>query len=357
MFCIQTKRSVSHRPKSEYWAFPQIGNVLSDIDSPASEAPSTTLNDVATWQRVHVSHSTKGATTALCVLRSSRFPQRRHYPNNEAFQVANSRQQLMRDQLTVLLWLCLGAIAQSILFFTAGRYATLPAFVIVLYEVYDRCAMALGWKHNRYMDGVMLKKFSSQLPDEKGRQGSRPADSDVVVLLIGARCNHPLGVLGPGYEQVASFFTSMAEDLDTHAEEFGYLGMTSWLNSADRETGSEVLQVAYFRNVEGLHAFAHSEYHMKGWDWWSRTSKQNTHLSIFHEIYHAGKGGWENIYANSHASGINSITSKFFDEETGRDMWASPVVDANKGVLRTSAGRMGRSATKKHVGYDYDVET
>ena len=38
---------------------------------------------------------------------------------------------------------------------------------------------------------------------------------------------------------------------------------------------------------------------------------------------------------------------KITDEE-GKEKWASPVVDASKGLLRTSAGRMSRSQAGEH---------
>ena len=128
--------------------------------------------------------------------------------------------------------------------------------------------------------------------------------------------------------------------------------MTSWLNSSDRATGSEIMMVCYFSSTEGLHAFAHSPFHRKGWSWWTHNTRKYPYLSIFHETYHVPKGNWESIYVNSHASGINTTTFKVEDEMTGKEMWASPVVDASKGVLKTSAGRMSRSTGNEHDKYN-----
>ena len=140
----------------------------------------------------------------------------------------------------------------------------------------------------------------------------------------------------------------MAKNLDLHSEEFGFLGMTRWVNGGDRSSVNEIMQVGYFRSVEGLHKFAHSDYHRAGWDWWNKDVSKMPHISIWHETYHVPKHGWESIYVNSHLSGINSTTHKFVDPETGRTMWASPVVDASKGLLKTSAGRMSRSQGNEH---------
>lgn len=39
-------------------------------------------------------------------------------------------------------------------------------------------------------------------------------------------------------------------------------------------------------------------------DWWNNVTKEYPYLSIMHEMYHAPKGHWENIYANNHLTGL-----------------------------------------------------
>lgn len=234
-----------------------------------------------------------------------------------------------------------------------GRLALLPVVAVLLFRSFDTYAMTVGWKKNIYMDGIIQQKFSAQIPDGTGQYSSKPADSAITVFIIGTRSNHPLGLLAPGFKELGDYFNQMARDLDEHAEEFGYLGMTSWLNSSVRRTGSEVQNVCYFRHVDGLHTFAHSQYHRKAWDWWNRTIKDHPHLSIYHETYDVPKGSWETIYMNTHASGLASTTFKVVDEESGREVYASPIVDASRGLLRTSAGRMSRSKADEHDQYGY----
>lgn len=162
-------------------------------------------------------------------------------------------------------WLCLGAAVQGLLFLAVGRIALLPAFALLAYRAFVTYAMSIGWIRNSYMDGVIMKKFSAQFPDENGNFNGKPVSNDVVVLLIGTRTNHPLGMLAPGLKDFGGFFNDMAERLEKHGEEYGYLGMTSWINNGARETKNELLNVAYFRTTEGLEAFAHSKHHMDGY--------------------------------------------------------------------------------------------
>ncbi|KAK3073157.1 hypothetical protein LTR53_005494 [Teratosphaeriaceae sp. CCFEE 6253] len=256
--------------------------------------------------------------------------------------------QLIRNQLTITTWLCLGAIAQGTLFLAVGRLALVPAVLVVVYKVLVTYLQCIGMVRNPHMDGVLMKKFAAQFPDEAGNYGATPANNGLCVFLIGARSNHPLGAFGPHFKELGDFFDSMAKNLDAHADDFDFLGMTNWTNAGDRQTSPEGLSVAYFRSVEGLHKFAHSDFHRGGWDWWNKGYAQMPHLSIYHEIYQVPKGGWESIYVNSQASGINSTTSRFVDRDSGKTMWASPVVDASKGLLKTSAGRMNRSQADSH---------
>lgn len=262
--------------------------------------------------------------------------------------------QLIRDQFTISTWLCIGALFQSGLFMIIGRLALLPAVVVLLYRILDTYAMTVGFKEDIYMKDIIQNKFSAQIPDEVGQYGPKPADKPITVFIIGTRSNHPLGMLAPGFKELGGYFQTMAKDLDNKADDFGFLGMTSWLNSSVRATGSELQMVCYFKNVEGLHAFAHSELHRKAWDWWNRTLKQHPHLSIYHETYDVPKGNWESIYVNTHASGLASTTYKVIDEQSGKEVYASPIVDASRGVLRTSAGRMSRSKGEEHDGYGED---
>lgn len=144
----------------------------------------------------------------------------------------------------------------------------------------------------------------------------------------------------------------MVKDLEAHAEEFGFLGMSSWVSNGDRASKNELMQVGYFKNVELLHKFAHSQYHRSGWDWYNKHTKQYPHLGIFHETYQVPKGHWENIWVNMHPSGIAATSVKVVDEDTEQEKWVRPIVDASRCLLRTSAGRMNRSKAMEHDGYE-----
>ena len=267
---------------------------------------------------------------------------------------------ILRDQLTLPTWLALGALAQTTLFLLPipTCLACLPAATYLFLTSLDAYAQATGWRRNTYMADIIPQKVTAVVPDtHTGEYGSTPANAGVVVLLIGTRSNHPLGMLAPGFAKSGEYFTQMATDLDAHAQEFGYLGMSTYLNINDRATKGEVMNVAYFRTTEGLHRFAHSEFHLQAWRWWNANVRRHPHLSIYHEIFDASRGNWESIYINSNPTGLGAGSAREVDEESGVEGWGSTVVDASRGVLKTSAGRMGRSlAAREHEAVEgHDV--
>ncbi len=192
-----------------------------------------------------------------------------------------------------------------------------------------------------------MKKTSAVFPDEEGKYGNKPSNSDLVVFHIGVRYNHPLGLFGKNGQVVADAFGNMIKELEAHADEFGFLGASSYQSLA-AASKNELLIVCYFRNVDGLHTFAHSQYHMPTWQWWNKEYSKMPHIAIFHETYHVPAGNWESIHINSQISGINSTVFKIAEEMTGKEVYARPMVDASKGLLKTSAGRMARSQGNEH---------
>ncbi|KAK5165478.1 uncharacterized protein LTR77_009007 [Saxophila tyrrhenica] len=256
---------------------------------------------------------------------------------------------ILRDSFEFTTWMCLAALVQGLLLLGAGRLALLPAAAIFLVKVGDVVLQTTGIMRNRYLDGVIFKKTSVVFPSEEGKFGNKPSNQDVVVFLIGTRYNHPLGLLAPYAFKIAGYFIQMVKDLEDNADEFGFLGATSWQNTS-AASSNELLVVCYFKNVDGLHKFAHSKYHLPNWNWWNKTVKEMPHITIFHETYHVPAGNWESIHVNSQIAGLGSTVVKVAEEMTGKEVYTHPIVDASKGVLRTSAGRMARSDAREHEG-------
>jgi heme-degrading monooxygenase HmoA len=169
-------------------------------------------------------------------------------------------------------------------------------------------------------------------------------------------------MLAPGFKDTSDHFMAMLKSLDNPEgrEKYGFLGISSYMG-AQGQTSNEVMTVSYWRNTEGVHAFAESPVHREGWDWWNRTVKQHPHMVIFHEIYKAERKAYENIYVNSQPTliGMSLFLSLFGcgpllmerviggtsfpvkSDEKEEQQWVNPLVEANRGVLATSNGRLG----------------
>jgi hypothetical protein len=194
------------------------------------------------------------------------------------------------------------------------------------------------------MTNVIAGKFSAQLPNPDGgggggsiKFGPVPANQGLVCFLIGARSNHPLGVLAPGLKELGDHQRRLQEEVDVRADEYGLVASSAWL-AAERPSGNEFLNVMYFRSVEGLHRFAHDDLHRDAWAWWNRTFDRHPHISIWHEVFAAPAGAWEAIYVNSHPT---LLAGGQVPVKTGAGtVWSRLVVDASRGPLSSSRGRM-----------------
>ncbi|PGH10526.1 hypothetical protein AJ79_05454 [Helicocarpus griseus UAMH5409] len=248
----------------------------------------------------------------------------------------------IRDNFTLTTWLLIGGLLQGIAITAFGSLALLPTAMAIAYRTADHLLMLAGWKKNRYASEVLLTKFGAQMPSSDGTFGSTPADRPVVVFIIGAKSNHPLGLFGPDYKKIGTSFEAMVAELEASAEKSGFLGRSNWINRAEQEASNETMSVMYFRDYESLHRYAHGPLHMEAVKNWVKVVKRNPHIAIYHETYVVPKGNWENIYINSKPTGMSATSYPVRSGQGNGETveWMSPIVDASKGPLRVAARRL-----------------
>lgn len=261
---------------------------------------------------------------------------------------------VIRDQLSVSSWLALGGVFEGLLYLAIGRTALALPVAVIFWRIMDAFLQANGYRHNPHMDGIIRNKFSAQLPDETGDFGDKPANGDVCVLQLGFGCNHPYGMLAPGFKEINDHFEKMMVDLEDNSEKWGIMGSSAWQSLGERNTSNEIMITFYFKSIQHIHDFAHGPVHRNGWNWWNKTVKEHPYLSIWHEVFRAPSGNWESIYVNSRPQGFSATRFKTIDKE-GEAKWQRPIVDARKGLLRSSAGRMSRSGGDEHEKYGDNV--
>ncbi|UZJ53740.1 hypothetical protein CBS101457_003060 [Exobasidium rhododendri] len=246
---------------------------------------------------------------------------------------------MLRDNFSLTTWLLIGACLEGIaLMLLPISQAILPPALLLAWRIVSVFLQMAGLRSNPHMKNVIMGKFSRHEPDEQGLLQGEPAQKPVVVLLLGARSNHPLGMFAPGYKELGDSLRTMVVELENNADKYGFRGSTPWIsNGGDRSTAQELMDVFYFDSIDGLHQFAHSPAHRKGWDWWSANVASFDHLSIMHEIYEARPDAHESIYVNYHRSGR---TGNNVQSPDGK--WVAPLVDASEGQYRTSKGRLNQ---------------
>ena len=99
-------------------------------------------------------------------------------------------QQILKDQVSLTTWILLGAVAQGLaVLVLPAFYAILPAICILCYRMIDTALMTLGLTRNRYMDDVIMGKFTGQIPNRDGVYSSKPSDENVVAFHLVTRSN------------------------------------------------------------------------------------------------------------------------------------------------------------------------
>ncbi|KAK9449534.1 uncharacterized protein V1518DRAFT_416261 [Limtongia smithiae] len=259
----------------------------------------------------------------------------------------------VKDMFTIRQMMLFGALAQlassAIL---PSRYAQCLTLSMlswtVIYTVWQSKS-----ERNDFNADVILGKTSSQIPASAYNSatgpslyGNKPGQNSVVVVHLGVRFNHALGPLASGGQDIGDLNDEMMKELEDCAEELGFLGVTAWRGN-EGPSQNTLMTVFYFRTMEGLHTFAHSKAHRKGWDWYNKYVKAgNTSIGVFHEVFYSTPGSFETVYLNMPPVLLGATSIPTTDEATGKRMFVRPLVDASGPALKTGLLRMGRSATQ-----------
>jgi hypothetical protein len=97
----------------------------------------------------------------------------------------------------------------------------------------------------------------------------------------------------------------------------------------------------YFKDVEGVHRFAHSDIHRRGWN--AFKVGKLPHVGLYHETFIVQPGGHEAVYQDCYPIllGRASVKAKTDDGEK----YVSTLVDAQRDSrIRTMWARLHRDA-------------
>lgn len=253
---------------------------------------------------------------------------------------------VLSDHYSFTLWLLVGGSLQIILgLLLRNCYAWAPVLLLLLLRGLRTTAISLGLQRNPYLEHVRFSRTAPQIPDADGHFDANIGAENVTVFLLGFKVNHPLGILAPHIHTINELNIRMWKELEETAPDSGYYGSSEW-TCRDPRGALEVLTISYWRSIEDVHRFAYGPVHRKTWDYWNSHHKDLSHLGISHEMYEVPRHKWEGVYLNMQPTllGANSYLRKGDKFVGGQvdDMWISGLLDATKGKLRTSAGRLGR---------------
>ncbi|KAH7110615.1 hypothetical protein B0J11DRAFT_586195 [Dendryphion nanum] len=208
---------------------------------------------------------------------------------------------LIVNDFALSTWLILGALLQSfsVIIFPYGLAIRVP-FILLLLRLFSTYHEAQGYLAS---SGAILRgRWTARVAGDDAENTSKDR---VVVFILGARTLHPMGRLANGFKESRTVFADMWDDAETNREKWGYLGRTEPLIS-ETHGGMNIVWLTYWRDLDGLRAFAAGDSHHKGWN--AYLAKEFPNLGIMHETYHALNGSWENIYHSWPAFGIGETT-------------------------------------------------
>jgi hypothetical protein len=143
---------------------------------------------------------------------------------------------------------------------------------------------------------------------------------------------------------MGQYFNDMIGELHHNRDEYGFMGSSGWKGS-DRQTHNTMLLTFYFRDVEGLHKFAHGPLHRRAWDGYQKGKEWNKNIGIFHETYLIQPGGHENVYVNAYPVLLGRATVRASTKDG--EKYVNTLVSADMPALKTQWARLGRDANGK----------
>ena len=262
----------------------------------------------------------------------------------------------VKDLFTIPQLLLAGALLQILaLAVLPTRYALIPTGLLLAHSITTTVMYSISPSTSPFAQGVIRGRVSAQLPNASydprssgegaaSLYGNQAASKGVVVLHLGVRFTHPLGVFAPGGRDIGDLFAACNRDVVARAKDYGCIGVSSW-RAGERGSQNSFMYIYYFRNIEGLNAFAHDKIHRDAWTWYNDFGKKHgfNHIGVFHEAFVSKPGTYETIYVNMPPVMMGAANVQARNDQTGEDEWMRPLVDANVPALRSQFGRMGKS--------------
>ena len=143
-------------------------------------------------------------------------------------------------------------------------------------------------------------------------------EGEFVVFLIGMRVNRWWKFWR--WLRISLQSQRMMKELESHPE-LGYLGSEQWL-------GRTTITVQYWRSMEQLMAYAHSQNatHLPAWRDFNKMVGANGDVGIWHETYRVRPGDYESMYVGMPRFGLGKAGALV--EATGRRQTARGRLDS-----------------------------
>ncbi|KAL9132083.1 MAG: hypothetical protein Q9217_000119 [Psora testacea] len=182
-------------------------------------------------------------------------------------------------------WMAMGAAL--LLLSQAYLPIGLGSWIPLLYLGYRMLKMVVDTLrlHTGSFTNMKVGRWTARLPD---------SETPLVMFILGARINHPLGKLSPGAADIDAVFQEMWREAETNRDKWGYLGKTATLVDYSDSERTPTIWLSYWKDLKGLQKFSASAAHRLGQN--NYNAKKYPYMGIMHETFYSPKGCWETIY-------------------------------------------------------------
>jgi hypothetical protein len=245
---------------------------------------------------------------------------------------------LLKDELSLTGWLCVGAAAQVLFSLAAPtRYALVPVAVVFAVRALDFVLQTLGLMPNYYLKGAVTGRHSVMFPNKDGSRPEEMGTKPVAMFLVGIRSNSPLGRLSPAYRKLNDYMDKLYEDAESNRVTNGYLGRTpDWINM-EYSQNNTLCSISYWSSIEELQAFSHRPVHLASMKFLGTVLRAGQGAGVIHEIMVCPEGHWEGLYANAQPWGFGATR---FPVGKGGAL-QPPIYERDLKQLNGMWGRMG----------------
>ncbi|KAL8709197.1 MAG: hypothetical protein Q9220_006077 [cf. Caloplaca sp. 1 TL-2023] len=234
-------------------------------------------------------------------------------------------------------WMTFGAILLLLSQAYLPTYVTTTIPVLLLSFRIMKVVIDTLRLHTGSFTTLMRGRWTARLPHSASAPDGFDGSGGVVLFVLGARINHPLGKLTPGAAEINEVFQAMWREAEGNRVKWGYLGRTATLVDHSDTEQAPTIWLSYWRDLKGLQEFSTTAAHRLGQS--NYNANKYPYMGIMHETYYSPKGCWETIYDDFTPWGLGNAKIAVGEDEKGLKLGKTLAPNTKHSTMLRRMGR------------------